>query len=70
LTKRRVKMIVNKMEQQLTSFPTPDYRESFICPFHNCMTNDGWCWECAVETYGYEEAKRIKEAISLTRLDV
>lgn len=36
-------------------------QELFVCPFHECLTDNGWCWECAVETYGYEEAKRIHE---------
>ena len=47
-------------------FFSPDYRDPFICPYHNCITDSGWCWECAVETYGYEEAKKIHgEALSL-----
>lgn len=50
---------MNKCEKAMTGFPTPDYREPFVCPFHNCMTDNGWCWVCAEETYGYEEAKRI-----------
>ena len=37
----------------------PDYREPFMCPYHNCITDNGWCWECAVETYGYEDAKLV-----------
>ncbi len=41
------------------NFPPLDYREPFFCPFHGCTTDKGWCWECAEETYGYEEAKRI-----------
>jgi hypothetical protein len=40
---------------------SPPYRDIFICPYHNCLTENGWCWECAVETYGYDEAKRIYE---------
>ena len=33
--------------------------EPFICPYHNCTTDNGWCWECAVETYGYDKAQEI-----------
>ncbi len=44
---------------KLDDFFYPDYREPFICPYHNCRTDNGWCWECAAETYGYEDARRI-----------
>jgi len=43
-----------------------DYREPFICPFHSCLADKGWCWECAVESYGYEDAKLIYESLAET----
>lgn len=49
-------------KSNLLDFYNPDYREPFICPYHNCTTDGGWCWECAVENYGYDEAKRIHDA--------
>jgi hypothetical protein len=45
----------------LEPIPMPDYREPFVCPWHNCATDHGWCWECAVETYGYDKAKEIHD---------
>ena len=35
--------------------------DTFVCPYHICYTEKGWCWECAVETYGYEEALKVHE---------
>jgi hypothetical protein len=42
-------------------FPTIDYREPFICPYHHCTTDKGWCWECAILKLMDEEAKRIHD---------
>ena len=42
---------------KLDDLLSPDYREPFICPYHNCLTDGGWCWECAVETYGYDPVR-------------
>lgn len=39
----------------------PDYRDPFWCPYHGCATESGWCWECAVETYGYDKAKLVHD---------
>ena len=34
-------------------------KEEFMCPFHRSQTDKGWCWSCAEEIYGYEDAKII-----------
>ena len=48
-----------RIDKNTDVLPRPEYREPFICPFHNCITENGWCWECAVETYGYDEANNV-----------
>ncbi len=52
-------MAYTKGKTDKFDFPSVDYREPFICPFHNCLTQEGWCWECAIETYGYDKANQI-----------
>ena len=52
-------MANNKLED----FFHPDYREPFICPDHGCVTDSGWCWECAEETFGYDKAKEVYESM-------
>ena len=49
------------MENSKYDFPAINYREPFICPYHKCTTDNGWCWECAVETYGYDNAKLVHD---------
>ena len=44
---------------KLENFYHEDYRDPFICPFHHCVTDQGWCWECTQETFGYEKAKQV-----------
>ena len=39
------------------------FQEPFRCPHHDSLTDGGWCWECAEETYGYEKAKEVFEQL-------
>jgi len=52
------------MEQKELDFFNLNYREPFMCPYHHSRTDNGWCWECAEETYGYDKAKEIHASLN------
>lgn len=38
-------------------------RDQFYCPDHQTKTKNGWCWKCAVETFGEDLAKKIYRGV-------
>lgn len=54
---------MKRPEMKLPGMMKPYPPSIFLCPHHQSLTDDGWCWECAQETYGYEEAKRVYERL-------
>ena len=58
-------MLENK--DRLDFLPFPNYREPSVCHDHNSITDEGWCWECACETYGYDKAVDIYNLLNPTK---